>query len=203
MKLPYKIREFAEAVRSSLSSPYTVRYPFEPSPAPEGFRGKPQFDEAKCMGCGACVEGCPTGALTLTDEGNVRIIELFYGRCIMCGQCVERCPVEAIKLTTEYSIVYTAKEEALTSIRRTLVCCEICGTPITTLEHLKWITEKLGELALSNSTLVAVMQDLALGKTPTRAPKAKEIDRSDIIRVLCHKCRRRAMAVDHGWRAKY
>ena len=46
-----------------------------------------------CIGCGACVGGCPVGALSLDDEGKSVCDE---GTCIDCGSCVGTCPVGAI-----------------------------------------------------------------------------------------------------------
>ena len=44
-----------------------------------------------CIGCGACVGGCPVGALTLEDTAVCD-----EATCIDCGACVGTCPVEAI-----------------------------------------------------------------------------------------------------------
>ena len=44
-----------------------------------------------CIGCGACVGGCPVGALTLEDTAVCDA-----DTCIDCGACVGTCPVEAI-----------------------------------------------------------------------------------------------------------
>ncbi len=41
-----------------------------------------------CVGCGACVLSCPTGALRLID----RRPELIVEKCIRCGTCYVRCP---------------------------------------------------------------------------------------------------------------
>ncbi len=46
-----------------------------------------------CIGCGACVGVCPTGALSLNDEGKSVCDENV---CVDCGACVGTCPVEAI-----------------------------------------------------------------------------------------------------------
>lgn len=202
MGLP-KLREVAEALRSALSAAFTVKYPREPSPAPEGFRGKLEFNSEKCIGCGACVEGCPTGALTLEDLEDKRRIVLVYTRCISCGQCVERCPVEAVRFTTQYSMVSTAREELRFELEKDLLRCEICGAPVATPDHIKWVMANLEGLTLSNSTLLAASYELALGLTPQRIKPGKPLGREDLIRILCVKCRRKMVALDHGWRAKY
>ena len=43
-----------EALLSLFKRPFTTKYPFEPSPSPDGFRGRTEFTET-CVGCGACV----------------------------------------------------------------------------------------------------------------------------------------------------
>jgi NAD-dependent dihydropyrimidine dehydrogenase PreA subunit len=54
-----------------------------------------QIDEEKCTGCGACVPGCPEGALQVID-GKARLIgELL---CDGLGACIGRCPEDAINV---------------------------------------------------------------------------------------------------------
>jgi NAD-dependent dihydropyrimidine dehydrogenase PreA subunit len=50
-------------------------------------------DENKCMGCGACIEECPAGAISLNDQG---IAVVDKEKCTGCGKCAKACPVEAI-----------------------------------------------------------------------------------------------------------
>lgn len=189
-----KSKEIAEALRSLLSRPYTIRYPAVPSPPPEPFRGIPEFNE-RCMGCGACEQVCPAGAITVKDEGNTREIEVNYGNCIRCGQCASSCPVEGIKLSTKYCIVSAGQREGLRmSVKRKLIRCEDCGDAITAEDHLKWITEVLGPLSYSNSSLIR-FSHLILGEV-TASSEA-------LFRLLCPRCRRQRVLADHGWRAKY
>lgn len=194
---PYKIRELVEAIRSL--KPYTVKYPKEPSPPPPGFRGRPQFNE-KCIGCGACAEVCPAKAISVVDEGNVRRIEVAYGSCIFCGQCAENCPTKGITLSEEYSNVYTSLSDARTSVERELVRCEVCGNAIATIDHLRWIIDRLGTKAFSNTTLIRVV----CGASREEVEKLRDqLTRGDELRILCEECKRRVKAVDHGWRVKY
>jgi ferredoxin len=53
-----------------------------------------QIDHEKCIGCGACVDVCPVGALSMDNEKAVVDKET----CIDCGACIPECPVEAISL---------------------------------------------------------------------------------------------------------
>ena len=53
------------------------------------------IDEAKCDGCGNCVEGCHEGALQIIDEKARLISELF---CDGLGACIGECPQGAITL---------------------------------------------------------------------------------------------------------
>jgi len=44
-----------------------------------------------CIACGACIEECPTDAIS---EGDIYVIDA--DNCTDCGTCVEVCPSEAI-----------------------------------------------------------------------------------------------------------
>lgn len=52
-------------------------------------------DEALCVGCGACIETCQFGALTL---GYGYTIVVDAERCMGCGVCVGQCDFEAMSL---------------------------------------------------------------------------------------------------------
>jgi electron transfer flavoprotein alpha subunit len=45
----------------------------------------------ECIGCGTCVESCPTDAIV--ESGDVYIIT---DECDECSACVDVCPVNAI-----------------------------------------------------------------------------------------------------------
>lgn len=45
-----------------------------------------------CTGCGACVDVCPAGALTLVDQ--VALVD--EERCTGCDACIDACPQDAI-----------------------------------------------------------------------------------------------------------
>lgn len=63
---------------------------------PEGLESGPtlSYQAAKCTNCLACVEVCPTGALT-APKGK---LEVKHDECIGCGLCVQVCPSAALKL---------------------------------------------------------------------------------------------------------
>ena len=54
-----------------------------------------RVDAEKCTVCGACVDTCPTDALSILNE---RII-VREEDCIDCGACEDECPVAAIRVS--------------------------------------------------------------------------------------------------------
>ncbi len=60
-----------------------------------------QIDRALCIGCGACVDVCPFGALRL-DEQEIATVN---DNCTACGACVEECPTEALSLPAKQEVI--------------------------------------------------------------------------------------------------
>ena len=57
----------------------------------------------RCVGCGLCVQVCPSRCLALGTEGEgeeleVTRFDLVRGACIACGFCDEACPENAIEM---------------------------------------------------------------------------------------------------------
>jgi len=110
VKFPY----IKEAVGNIFKNPVTEKYPFKKVELPEGFRGKIEFDETKCIGCGICIKVCAASAITktveTTREGRKICMEFNMGSCTFCSFCSDFCPKSAIHLSNEYSMIKTADE---------------------------------------------------------------------------------------------
>lgn len=52
-------------------------------------------DEAKCTGCGICLEVCPHAVFALR---NRKAVMEHYRRCMECGACMLNCPADAIRV---------------------------------------------------------------------------------------------------------
>ncbi len=191
-----KLRELKEAVRALIKGPYTSKFPKEPVKVPEHFRGTPTYVEEDCVGCGACGQVCPTGAITVTDQYSeekgrmVRHIERNWGQCIFCSNCYVNCITgKGIMLDEDFEKSTTDRADFIDAIEKDLVLCEICGEPITSRDHIEWMIERLSELAFANQTfMVERMGKLKLADEIT--PRTdRELERSDYMRTLCPNCR--------------
>ena len=203
MKKP-KLRELKEAVRAVIFGPYTTKFPFQPHTPPDGFRGKPEFQEDGCIGCAACAEVCPAVAIRVTDdvEGQspMRRFELRLDKCIFCGQCELNCTTtKGIKLTKTYDMVTLDRGTSCEKIEHDLIICEVCGAIVGTAKHLRWVAEQLGSKAYANPTLIVTADgSMKLAARDAGRPDEPTLPRSDMMRVMCPACRR-TMIVRELW----
>jgi hydrogenase-4 component H len=196
MRLP-KLRELREAVRSLLSRPYTSAFPKKPFQPHLNFRGQPKFNEQKCVGCLACEQVCPVGAIAHEDRlsagEGMRTMIHYTDTCIFCGECEAACIADhqGIKLSTDWELsFFDRKTESFETIEKELAVCEACGTIITGRDHLRWIAEKIGELTFSSPTLyLSRYKDIDL-IDPNLLAAARDNGRSDRVKILCAPCRR-------------
>jgi anaerobic sulfite reductase subunit C len=56
---------------------------------------RPEVTEEPCNQCRACLEVCPEGAISLTEEAEAPAID--YERCLFCGQCLKVCPAGTLQ----------------------------------------------------------------------------------------------------------
>ena len=106
----------------------TLSYPFKPAYAPDGFRGKPEIDIQKCIGCAGCANVCPSRAIVVTDSDNeCRKIDFYLERCTYCGRCEEVCPEKAITLSQDFETATNSKEDLHISIELYMGTCGRCG----------------------------------------------------------------------------
>jgi formate hydrogenlyase subunit 6/NADH:ubiquinone oxidoreductase subunit I len=168
-----------------------------PGEVPEKDRGKPEFDLETCIGCGACVNVCPTpGCLSMEDDLQasppVRKITLRCDICISCGKCESACTTESgIALFNDCDLAVLNREDAIETNEFELQLCEKCGELIGTKKHLVWLYEKLGALAYTNPSLLIAKSRELLREPPEvgRQQSGKNFQTSDFMRILCPKCK--------------
>jgi len=76
--------------RACIDPPCAKACPTEALVPREG--GGVLFNPIKCIGCGACREACPIGAVFWDDVENKPVI------CVYCGYCANFCPHNVISL---------------------------------------------------------------------------------------------------------
>ncbi len=54
-----------------------------------------EYDEARCNGCGLCVQVCPH-AVFVMSEGKAQIVD--REACMECGACMKNCEAGAIRV---------------------------------------------------------------------------------------------------------
>ncbi len=162
----------------------TSRFPDAREPPPPGFRGRPEVSE-ECMGCQACAEQCPSGAMRAsprtgasyegagadTMSGASLVLTVEVARCLFCGRCQEVCPKEAVKLGGCYD--FASENPSRFDLRREIVlaACGVCGRPFAPRGQLEWV---------------------ALRVVDQIDPPARDAVKADLpaYRDLCPDCRR-------------
>jgi hydrogenase-4 component H len=197
-----KIRELCEAIKALIKGPYTTKFPKAAHVPFARFRGKNEFHEKDCIGCGACSQVCPARAIDLVDELSSdkktarRKLTVNWDLCIFCGQCQASCPTEkGIILSNEFDISTTEKGQGLNQgIEKELVLCECCQEIIAPRDQILWAARKLGPLCFSNASLMLFyLQDMSLAEREAAKTDQNNVLRSDRIKVMCPKCRREAV----------
>jgi hydrogenase-4 component H len=170
---------------------------------PKRFRGKPVYDNDGCIACGACALVCPARAIEVKDivmsqpgKATRRMI-LHLDECHFCGQCSALCTtrdekVPGIRHTTDFDLGGFDRSAMVSQTdEKELALCEVCGDVITAKAHLEWLARRLGPLAFANPTLfVASFKGMAFAADVFQAAR-EYVLRSDRVKVLCAKCRRR------------
>jgi pyruvate formate lyase activating enzyme len=93
------------------------------NPESQSHKSEMTLRAARCIGCSACVEVCPTGALTI-DQGRFSFNE---ADCNWCGLCADSCPADAREVLGRWMSV----EQVMAEIERDVPFYDESGGGVT------------------------------------------------------------------------
>jgi ech hydrogenase subunit F len=102
-------------VKNLFEKPATISYPTEASgpKIEKHYRGRLLYDPKDCINCRLCMHDCPTGALTIINDGTKEEkkmrAELNLSRCIFCCQCVDSCRRGCLSFSQKVDLAVMAK----------------------------------------------------------------------------------------------
>jgi len=137
------IKMFIESMKNLVSKPVTIKYPFEPSLEPKGYRGTILYNEDDCIFCDKCENICPPRAI------KFEVVDLESGKkqynynpylCIYCGACVGVCP--------KANEALIQSEKRMPPLGRTVHKEKGLGYFINEIQNPKELEKKWGELEI-------------------------------------------------------
>ena len=134
--------------------------------------------EEDCVGCGACVEACPNGAIDLVD-GKAHI---DMQRCTQCSTCEEVCPNEAIRAVdktyeiapTKIPTVKVSKPVPLSSANSNRVATPWIGAALSFLGS-EVAPRLLDALVGAFERRQMLSSSLPMGQKPSASPRRRVV----------------------------
>jgi len=107
------------------------------------------IDRTVCTGCAACVDACPTGAISFDENQSLSTIDAAL--CNECLACLDVCPSQAIQRTESPDLVPIVEPEVveIEVIRREVMPIPAIEVPI--------ISRQPGQLAALAGTALTAM----------------------------------------------
>lgn len=101
--------------------------------------GTVRVDRSSCTLCPACVNVCPTGALSSPGPS----LELVEGKCVQCRICEHACPEKAIALETRFLLDSAARDAPQKLQEDARHLCPGCAAPFIAKSLLERTTQTL------------------------------------------------------------
>ncbi len=135
------LSKLKEALICIMAGRATLPYPFKPHDPAADFRGYPEVDVDKCIGCGACAAVCPARLIKIEDKDQTtRHITRLLERCVFCGRCADVCPEDAITMTGQFQLTSDqVRQDLVHECDIFMATCKRCGhcyEPATPLDRI-------------------------------------------------------------------
>lgn len=104
--------------------------------------GEIVVDQQACTLCMACVQVCPTRALS--DGGDLPRLSFTEDACVQCGLCAQACPEDAIALAPRFLFDWEERRAPRVLNEEEPFNCIRCGTPFATHSVIGRMLDKLG-----------------------------------------------------------
>jgi Fe-S-cluster-containing hydrogenase component 2 len=137
-----------------------------------------EIDEAKCDGCGQCIDACHEGALALVD-GKARLVKDVF--CDGLGACIGDCPQGALKIVERDAPAFDAA--AVQIARRPPQQHSHHGCPGSALRSLSPIDRQVPVAPVQPPPSMLGQWPVQLMLVPPHAPFLKGADL-----VVCADC---------------
>src|ERR1035437_5026883 len=98
----------------------TTAYPGKPAQISEHFRGRPSFDFEKWQDARPAEDVCPTGAISVRDNGDARKVTVDYGLCVFCGLCAGASADQAVRISQEFELAVADRGSLVLTAEYTL-----------------------------------------------------------------------------------